>query len=101
MPWSGSVGWWPPLPLQRRGYLGGDEWYLQNQFGQSQQQQPDQFFSKPYCNPSASRGSRCPFEDRALIAQQTLGPVPFVPTGPFSPTVLDQRWGHIPSPIRL
>jgi len=81
--------------LQRRGYLGGDEWYLQNQFGQSQQQQPDQFF-QTVLQPLCQQGFTLPFEDRALIAQQTLGPVPFVPTGPFSPTVLDQRWGHIP-----
>jgi hypothetical protein len=83
--------------LQRRGYLGNDEWYLHNQFGQSQQRGPDQFFQKVF-QPLCQQGLTLPPEDRPLPVQQLLGTLPFVPHGPFSATSLDSQGGHLPIP---
>lgn len=81
--------------LQRRGYLGEDDWYLHNQFGQSQQRGQDQFFQKVF-QPLCQQGLTLPPEDRPLPVQKSLGALPFVPNGPFSPTPLDPQWGHLP-----
>lgn len=83
--------------LQQRGYLGSDEWYLHNQFGQSQQRDRDRFFAQ-VLQPLYQQGFTLPAEERPPALQQRLGPLPFVPTGPFRFTTLDQRWGHIPMP---
>jgi len=81
--------------LQQRGYLGQDEWFLHNQFGQSQQQGQDLFF-KQVLRPLCQQGLTLPIEERPLPVQQRFGLLPFVPTGPFSAHSLDQRWGHLP-----
>ncbi|MGB3200244.1 MAG: DNA methyltransferase [Nodosilinea sp.] len=83
--------------LQQRGYLGSDEWYLHNQFGQSQQRDRDRFFAQ-VLQPLYQQGFTLPAEERPPALQQQFGPLPFVPTGPFRFTALDQRWGHIPLP---
>ncbi|MGB5974730.1 MAG: hypothetical protein WBG38_15500, partial [Nodosilinea sp.] len=83
--------------LQQRGYLGGDEWYLQNQFGQSQQRGPNNFFQE-VLQPLCQQGLTLPAEERTPALNQRLGPLPFVPTGPFRFAELDQRWGHLPLP---
>ncbi|NJL48460.1 MAG: hypothetical protein HC929_14520 [Leptolyngbyaceae cyanobacterium SM2_5_2] len=82
--------------LQQRGYLDGDDWYLHNQFGQSQQRGPDQFWAQvfqPLC-----QGLALPPDERPLILQSRLRQIPFLPTGPFSPHPLDQRWGQVALP---
>jgi hypothetical protein len=76
------------VALQQKGYLGGDEWYLHNQFGQSQQRGRDRFWSEillPLCH----QGFTLPPEERPLALQQRLGTIPFVPTGPFTIHALD------------
>ncbi|MBD2231691.1 DNA methyltransferase [Phormidium tenue] len=83
--------------LQQRGYLSGDEWYLHNQFGQSQKRELDGFFSQ-VLQPLCQQGFTLPAEERPPVLQQRFGPLPFLPTGPFRFTELDQRWGHIPLP---
>ncbi len=83
--------------LQAWGYLGGDEWYLHNQFGQSQQRGQDQFF-QTVLQPLCQQGLTLPLEDRPRPLQQILGPLPFLPNGPFSPCPLDLQWGHISIP---
>ncbi|MGB3311592.1 MAG: DNA methyltransferase [Nodosilinea sp.] len=83
--------------LQQRGYLGGDEWYLHNQFGQSQQRDRDRFFAQ-VLQPLYQQGFTLPAEERPPAFAQRFGSLPFVPTGPFRFTALDQRWGHIPLP---
>lgn len=83
--------------LQQRGYLSGDEWYLHNQFGQSQQRELDGFFAQ-VLQPLCQQGFTLPNEERPPALQQRFGPLPFVPTGPFRFTELDQRWGHISLP---
>ncbi|MEA5451857.1 DNA methyltransferase [Leptolyngbya sp. CCNP1308] len=83
--------------LQQRGYLSGDEWYLHNQFGQSQQRELDGFFSQ-VLQPLCQQGFTLPTEERPPALRQRFGPLPFLPTGPFRFTELDQRWGHIPLP---
>lgn len=85
------------VALQQRGYLGDDEWYLHNQFGQSQQRELDTFFAQ-VLQPLCQQGFTLPAEERPPALQQRFGPLPFVPTGPFRFTELDQRWGHIPLP---
>ena len=85
------------VALQLRGYLGGDEWYLHNQFGQSQQRGVDQFFHQGL-QPLVQQGFMLPPEERSLGFNQRFGSLPFVPTGPFRYTELDQRWGHRPLP---
>ncbi|MFQ4138739.1 DNA methyltransferase [Nodosilinea sp. PGN35] len=83
--------------LQQRGYLSGDEWYLHNQFGQSQQRELDGFFSQ-VLQPLCQQGFTLPAEERPPALHQRFGPLPFVPTGPFRFTGLDQRWGHMRLP---
>ena len=83
--------------LQQRRYLGGDEWYLHNQFGQSQQRGADGFFSE-VLQPLCQQGFTLPTEECSPTLQHRLGSLPFVPTGPFRFTELDQRWGHVPLP---
>lgn len=83
--------------LQVWGYLGGDEWYLHNQFGQSQQRGRDQFFQS-VLQPLWQQGLTLPPEERPQPVQQLLGPLPFLPTGPFSPNPLDLQWGHLSIP---
>lgn len=81
--------------LQQRSYLGGDEWYLHNQFGQSQQRQLDGFFGQVF-QPLCHQGFTLPAEERSPAFGQRFGPLPFLPTGPFRFTELDLRWGHVP-----
>jgi hypothetical protein len=81
--------------LQRRGYLGGDEWYLHNQFGQSQQRGADQFF-QTVLQPLFQQGLTLPLEDRLRPIIQKFGALPFLPASPFSLNELDQRWAHLP-----
>ena len=83
--------------LQQRGYLGGDEWYLHNQFGQSQQRERDVFFAQ-VLQPLCQQGFTLPADERPPALHQRFGPLPFVPTGPFRFTELDQRWSHVPLP---
>ncbi len=83
--------------LQQRGYLGGDEWYLHNQFGQSQQRGLDGFFPQ-VLRPLCQQGFTLPAEERSPALQRRFGPLPFVPTGPFRFADLDRRWGHLPLP---
>ncbi|TVQ07451.1 MAG: hypothetical protein EA368_14240 [Leptolyngbya sp. DLM2.Bin27] len=83
--------------LQQQGYLGGDEWYLHNQFGQSQQRGPNQFFAQ-VLQPLIQQGFTLPTEERAPAFVRRFGALPFVPTGPFRFSGLDQRWGHMPLP---
>ncbi|MEB3288423.1 MAG: hypothetical protein VKI82_00825 [Leptolyngbya sp.] len=83
--------------LQQRGHLGGDEWYLHNQFGQSQQRGKDRFFVD-VLQPLATQGFALPLEERPLPLRQRLGPLPFLPRHPFGATPLDQRWGLRPLP---
>lgn len=81
--------------LQQRGYLGEDSWYLQNQFGQSQQRGLDRFFADclyPLCH----HGFPLPPEERPPWLVERLGHLPFIPQGPFSPGPLDHLWGHRP-----
>ena len=85
------------LALQQRGYLSSDDWYLHNQFGQSQQRQRDGFFAQ-VLQPLCQQGFTLPVEERPPAFVQRFGSLPFVPTGPFRFTELDQRWGHIPLP---
>lgn len=85
------------VALQQRGYLSGDKWYLHNQFGQSQQRELDGFFAQ-VLQPLCQQGFTLPVEERPPAFVQRFGPLPFVPTGPFRFTDLDQRWGHISPP---
>lgn len=81
--------------LQQRGYLGEDGWYLQNRFGQSQQRGLDRFFIDclyPLCH----QGLPLPPEERPHWLVERLGPLPFIPQGPFCPGPLDQFWGPRP-----
>lgn len=90
--------------LQQLGYLGGDEWYLHNQFGQSQQRQPNRFFLD-ILQPLATQGLVLPAEEWPLALRERLGPLPFLPRYPFGATALDHRWGlrgipdHVFEPI--
>ncbi|QQE63440.1 hypothetical protein GFS31_01050 [Leptolyngbya sp. BL0902] len=79
--------------LQQRGYLGGDEWYLHNQFGQSQQRGVDRFFLDVF-QPLTIQGLVLPAEDCPLDLRDRLGPLPFIPREPFGATDLDYRWGY-------
>jgi len=81
--------------LQRQGYLGADDWYLHNQFGQSQQRGADQFF-QTVLQPLCHQGFTLPPEERPLPVQTRFGPLPFLPNSPFRPSPLDQRWGQGP-----
>lgn len=83
--------------LQQRGYLGGDEWYLHNQFGQSQQRGGDCFFTE-VLQPLCQQGFGLPPEEWPLSLGDRLGRLPFVPTGPFAATSLDHQWGQRPLP---
>ncbi|MFH7242362.1 MAG: hypothetical protein ACHWZW_05870 [Spirulina sp.] len=83
--------------LQQRGYLGGDEWYLHNQFGQSQQRGADRFFGD-ILQPLATQGLALPIEEWPRPLRDRLGPLPFLPRHPFGTTELDQRWGTRPLP---
>lgn len=83
--------------LQQRGYLGGDEWYLHNQFGQSQQRGSDSFFTD-VLQPLCQQGFVLPPEECPPSLRDRLGTLPFVPTGPFAPTVFDHGWGQRPLP---
>lgn len=79
--------------LQQLGYLGGDEWYLHNQFGQSQQRGADRFFVD-ILQPLATHGLALPSEEWPPSLPDRLGPLPFLPRHPFGATELDQRWGQ-------
>ncbi|MFZ4639396.1 MAG: hypothetical protein ACOYMP_03190 [Nodosilinea sp.] len=81
--------------LQQRGFLAGDEWYLHNHFGQSQQQGRDRFFLDRL-QPLCQQGLALPLEERSPSLHQRLGSLPFVPHGPFQLTALDQAWGQRP-----
>ena len=83
--------------LQQRGYLGGDEWYLHNQFGQSQQRGADRFFVD-ILQPLATQGLALPMEEWPRPLRDRLGALPFLPRHPFGTTDLDQRWGTRPLP---
>jgi hypothetical protein len=83
--------------LQQRGFLAEDPWFLQNQFGKSQQQGQNRFFANVW-QPLCQQGFSLPYEERTLPVQQQLGMIPFLPTGPFQPDELDQCWGHLPIP---
>lgn len=78
--------------LQQRGYLGGDEWYLHNQFGQSQQRGANRFFGE-ILQPLATQGLALPMEEWPRSLRDRLGDLPFLPRHPFGTTDLDQRWG--------
>lgn len=81
--------------LQQRGLLAGDEWYLHNHFGQSQQLGRDRFFLdrlQPLCQQALA----LPLEERSATLQQRLGSLPFIPNGPFHATALDRAWGQRP-----
>lgn len=83
------------VTLQRNGWLDrGDEWYLHNKFGQSQQQSPNHFFQE-WLAPLWFRGLVLPPQERPLAVQQQFGDVPFVPTGPFQSHSLEQHYGTI------
>lgn len=70
------------LALQQRGWLDhGDDWYLHNKFGQSQQRGTDQFFSH-FLRPLAQALSLPP-QEREPALQAQIGEVPFLPNGPF------------------
>ena len=81
------------VALQQIGYLGGDEWYLHNQFGQSQQRGADRFFVE-VLQPLTTQGLVLPSEEWPLSLRERLGPLPFLPRHPFGVTDLDQCWGH-------
>lgn len=81
--------------LQQRGYLGEDGWYLQNQFGQSQQRGLDRFFVD-CLHPLCHHGLPLPAEERPPWLGERLGHLPFIPQGPFRPGFLDLLWGHRP-----
>lgn len=85
------------VALQQRGYLGGDEWYLHNQFGQSQQRGSDSFFTD-VLQPLCQQGFVLPPEECPPSLRDRLGALPFVPTGPFTPIVFDHAWGQRPLP---
>jgi hypothetical protein len=85
------------VALQQLGYLGGDEWYLHNQFGQSQQRGADRFFVD-ILQPLATQGLALPSEEWPPSLRERLGPLPFLPRHPFGTTDLDQRWGQRPLP---
>ncbi|MBD0267157.1 MAG: hypothetical protein ICV77_02575, partial [Cyanobacteria bacterium Co-bin8] len=79
---------------QRQGWLDqGDEWYLHNRFGQSQQRGANQFFSE-FLQPLWFQGFILPPQERPLLVQE-LGEVPFLPTGPFQPHPLEQQYDQI------
>ncbi|MBD2257257.1 DNA methyltransferase [Pseudanabaena sp. FACHB-2040] len=79
---------------QRQGWLDqGDEWYLHNRFGQSQQRGANQFFSE-FLQPLWFQGFILPSQERPLLVQE-LGEVPFLPTGPFQPHPLEQQYDQI------
>jgi hypothetical protein len=81
--------------LQQRGYLGEDNWYLQNQFGQSQQRGLDRFFVD-CLHPLCHHGLALPAEERPPWLVDRLGHLPFIPQGPCRPGALDLLWGHRP-----
>lgn len=83
--------------LQQLGYLGGDEWYLHNQFGQSQQRGAGRFFGE-VLQPLATQGLALPTEEWPPALRDRLGSLPFLPRHPFGATDLDQRWGARPLP---
>ncbi|MBD0335434.1 MAG: hypothetical protein ICV62_08095 [Cyanobacteria bacterium Co-bin13] len=79
--------------LQRYRWLDqGDEWYLHNRFGQSQQQGADQFFHG-FLQPLWFQGFTLPSQERPLALP--LGDVPFLPTGPFQLHPLEQQYRQI------
>ncbi|HEY9877243.1 MAG TPA: hypothetical protein V6D29_02245 [Leptolyngbyaceae cyanobacterium] len=83
------------ITLQRGGWLDrGDEWYLHNKFGQSQQQSPNHFFQK-WLSPLWFRVFILPLQERPLAVQQQFGDIPFVPTGPFQGHSLEQHYNTI------
>jgi hypothetical protein len=55
----------------------------------------DGFFAQ-VLQPLCQQGFTLPDEERAPGLKQRFGPLPFMPTGPFRFTELDQRWGHVP-----
>lgn len=83
------------LPLQQAGWLDqGDEWYLHNRFGQSQQQGADRFF-REVLQPLWFQGFALPPQERLPHLPALLGEVPFLPTGPFHLHPLEQQYGQI------
>jgi hypothetical protein len=82
------------VALQRRGWLGGDEWYLHNLFGQSQQRGADRFFQEVF-QPLCYQGLGLPTEERSQAVHRRFGSLPFLPTGPFALRGMDRRWGQL------
>lgn len=86
------------VSLQRRGWLDrGDDWFLQNKFGQSQQFGPDRFF-REFLQPLWFQGFTLPPTERPLAVQQRLGEIPFLPTSPFQRHPLEHYSPHIQIP---
>lgn len=77
--------------LQQRGFLEGDEWYLQNKYGQSQQGGRDQFYSH-WLRPLWHQGLTLPRWERSQPIQQIFGEVPFLPNGLFQRQALEIQY---------
>lgn len=76
------------MALQQRGFLEGDEWYLQNKYGQSQQGGLDQFYSH-WLRPLWHQGFSLPHWERPQPIQRIFGEVPFLPNGLFQRQALE------------
>ncbi|ASC73421.1 hypothetical protein XM38_043880 [Halomicronema hongdechloris C2206] len=83
--------------LQRRGWLGDDEWYLQNQYGQSQQRGRDRFFHQvlqPLCYQGLLRSP----QGRPAPWRSHLRQLPAISLGLFQPSPLEQQYPSLQIP---
>lgn len=78
--------------LQRQGLLNNDIWYLHNQLGRSQQQQPNIFF-KQVLQPLFGQGFSLPVAERPRHTRW-MGQIPYL-GDIFYPHALEQKHGAI------
>ncbi|WP_346290637.1 hypothetical protein [Sphaerothrix gracilis] len=77
--------------LQRQGWIGnGDEWYLPNKLGQSQQQGPDRFYAT-FLKALFFQGFCLPADERPVEVGRLLGQVPYLGSSLFWPHDLEEQ----------
>ena len=83
--------------LQRSGWLGGDDWYVQTLLGQSQQQGRDRFYSQ-MLKPLLYQGLGLPEAERPLDLHTRLGPLPYLGSVLFAPHPLETEYPQLHLP---
>ncbi|MEM0980038.1 MAG: DNA methyltransferase [Cyanobacteria bacterium P01_H01_bin.58] len=84
--------------LQVAGFLGkGDRWYLHIHLGQSQQTQPNRFYSQCFL-PLCQQGIGLPESERPLTIHQRLGTLPYLGGRLFQPHPLEAQHPNLTIP---